>query len=65
MWFLFDFKFEKFKLFLSKVLFSIEESFYDGDGLKMSKILNLIIRFLFVIIFGTDEKDNLLEVRIG
>lgn len=31
----------------------------------MSKILNLIIGLLFVIIFGTNEKDNLFEVRIG
>ena len=54
-WFLFDFKFKKLKLLLSKVFFSIEKPFYNGYGLKMSKIFNLVIRFLFIIIFGTDK----------
>lgn len=31
----------------------------------MSEIFYLIIRFLFVIIFGTDKKDDLFKVRIS
>ena len=54
-WLLFDFEFKQLKLLLSKVLFSIEKPFYNGYGLKMSEIFYLVIRFLFIIIFGTDK----------